>query len=1088
MDSIYNRYGGGPLGGPAYRTDGFTEEQLQRREDILNAPLPESMTNKPYAVVDEFSGEIYYEQRNTPAVSLKDYQSSRSESFDRAFKQDNLVSSVFNYFSKEMQFSDSNFPPDPEFNLNDHTYVYDLVSPEFAGELNKATSYDELVARTQYYGKITKDLQYLDQLGAEGVGYRAAAFLTDLPMFASLDFIGAGIKMSQAGRLADFATAVERTYLGRAAVSGVIEGGFEGIKYAVAPHSRDEVDILLAIGLGGALGGLYKPVTYTKDVQDALIKPVKELANATAENGGKLAQSSAVMQFIENTQVNVASTLRRSPSQTLASFGDNMFLNPLESSVVGVKAAEVQTAVIDGIQAEFNRTFRPLYDEFLEATGRTSVGSRYRLTAQDEFYEIAGKIANQPNKNWDDVLPPELVSKIKAANEHMATASYDVLARNKHSMFTSGEIARGSYLPRRWNRAKLLEDINTGVITKPDAGMLFTTGIKNAVREAGLDIAEEKAIEAGKKFVKTLTKPHVPAGQADYIMQDNAFRAAFDDLAKMLDFTDDEYKLFEEALTKSRTNKGVAEGTASATRRRGNIDIEAEYISADGTSYSLSDYIENNVQTLWQSYGRQMGGDTALRAMGINSRAELGALRDKVVKELTDASGQMSGAAKRDLVNFDAVIGDLLNISGKHAPDSDAWKATRLVNNLVRSSKLGSTWFAMSAELAQVAHTTGVVNTIKAVPVINQLRRQLKGKNASALIDEIQSFYGLADEILQMPSAARYDDVLRGAGGKRSALTVAEEVSDRAAEAAYMLGGTKSGTSALEAVFATAANNKLVKMAGKQRLGAEDKWFLKQIGFDGEDVTRLMEAVRFSGSPDNKYVLGLSSWDDQDLAMKLAYGIRRASHYAIQRGNIGDQLGRFTMGGTLAKDNIMGALGLNLRNYMITAWNKQFGRMAGNFSRGGYESYKAFTNIVYQGVIVGGLGVMAKNGLDYATGAIDEETYDERMSPQAIAASTFNMTTFASILPSMVLDPAVAAVTGKGMSGQSVRGGPVNILGATGSYLADAQTAVGLPFKALDPDRELTANDIKKTLGLLPLASLIGVKQAIGALAEGVTE
>lgn len=1085
--SIYDRYGGGLSGGSALPSDGFTPEQLANRDAIMNAPLSTELVSLSYPVVDEFTGEIYYEQRNQAPVSLQDYQGSKASAFDLAFTEDSLLGAIPNYFRKEMMFGDSAFAPDPNFNINDHQYVYDLVSPEYYNELNKAESYDELVARTQYFGKISKDTAYLDQLGAEGVGYRVAAFLTDFPAYIALGWAGTGIKATEAARIGGFARAVESTYLGRAAVAGVVEGGFEGIKLAADPTSRDEVDILLAMGLGGALGGLYKPAVYTDDVQQALMQPIKDLANDVAATG-KIGTPPATASRLDRLQLNVATVLRTSRSETLRNFGENAFLDVTRRMATDVKAAEVQTAVIDGIQSAFNKRFNPLYKEYLEATGRTSWGSRYRLTSQDDFYELVGKIANQPNRNWDDMLPDELLSKIRKANDEMGTEAYDILARNKHDMFTSGEIARGRYLPRRWNRAKLINDINTGVISKIDAEKMFAAGIKNALREANKTVSEEKALEAGKQFVATLRKPQVRVGQAGFIMEDNAFKSALEDIQKYLDLNENDMAILEKGLQDRRVSQGAAEGTASSTRRRGLIDIETQYLDANGNTHTLSDYLENNVQSLWQSYARQMGGDTALRKLGISSRAELSALRSKVEKELMDAAGQLDSAAKRDLANLDAVIGDFLNISGKFDPEGSLWKGTRIVNNLVRSSKLGSTWFAMTAELAQVVHTNGIVNTFKAVPVIPQLFKSLKGPKAGELIEEIQSFYNLADEILQMPSAARYDDVLRGAGAKRNALTVTEDVTDRLAEAAYMLGGTKSGTSALEALFAAGANNKLVKIAGRQRLKASDRWYLEQLGFQGEDVTRLLDAVRTSGSPDNKYVLGLANWQDQDLAMKLAYGIRRVSNIAVQRGNIGDQLGRFTLGGTLAKDNVMGSMALNLRNYMVTAWNKQFSRKVGQFARAGedpYGAYKAFSDIIMQGLIVGGLGYAAKTGLDYATGAIDEDKFDERMSPLAFASNTFNMTTFASFLP-VGIDYAYSQATGQKLTGQAARGNELNLLGASEGYLNQALNVPSVIGKAVDPNRDITAYDVKRTLGLLPLSSLLGVKQAIGVLAESV--
>lgn len=1070
--NFYERYGS-PLA-PASPTREYTDEQIAKREAILDMPMD---IPRPVQTVDEM---LDFE-RKYETTSLRNYTPDRSGAQAVAISEDSVLAAIPNYFAKELKFSESDYPADPNFNPNDHLYGYDLVSPDYYDELSAAQSEEEFAARVQYFGKISKDSGYLDQLGVEGIGYRAAAFMADIPVLKVMSLL------SRAGKLATVASAVEKSYVGRALATGVAEGSLEGIKKAVAPHSRDEVDIMLAIGLGGVLGGLYRPAAYSDGIQEGLTNPIRTLANDVAEGGDILRTPESTARLIDKVQLNVASVLRNSPSSTLSKFGDDMFLDVTQKMDTRVKAAEMQTAVIDSIQAEFGNLFHPLYLEFLEATGKSKLGARYRMTSQQEFYELAGKIARDTDTAWDELYPPELVAKIRKANDDMGKKAYDILERNNHPLFKEGQITReDNWLPRRWNRSKLIQDINEGVLKRSDAEKMFEQGIRKAIQDAGLEVAEDKAKEAGKKFVHTLTKPQLRAGDAGYILEDNAFRTAFEDISRVLDLDDDEVRLLEDALQGRREARGAAEGTAASTRGRGDIDINTNYIDELGNEHKLLDYLENDVQTLWQSYGRQMGGDTALRSIGIQSRTELARLRDQVVKELSDSTGQIPADRLRDLENFDAVIGDMLGVSGKYNPEGSSWKLTRTINNLVRSSKLGSTWFAMSAEVAQATYVNGVVNTIKAMPVMNQLRKQLKGGKANELLEEIQSFYGLSHEIIQMPSSARWEDVMR-TGGKKGLLDTAEEFSDRAAEAAYMLGGTKSGTSIGEAVFATAANNKLIKMAGKQRLSAHDKWYLEQMGFQGDEAKALLQSVKEYSGGANKYMMNLDKWADPDQAMKLAYGIRRISHIAIQKGNIGDQMGRWTIGGTLAKDSMMGALGLNLRNYMVTAWNKQFSRMVGQFGRGGQERWEAFKNMTYQGVIVGGLGYMGKVGLDYATGAIDEDKFEERMTPQAIAANTFSMTTFASFLPAIIEAP-YQGFTGERLTGSAARGNEFAFGGATEGYVKDVFGAGQTTLKALNPDREVTAYEARKAISTLPLSSAIGVKQAIANLSEMITE
>ena len=1071
---------GAPFGAPALPSAGYTEEQLAERESVLNAPIPPELLGFNTREITTGLGDSYASPYTGPTTSLGEYESSHVRAAQTAGREDSIFGAVGHWALGRDLFPRETYAADPDFNPNNHLALYDLVSSEYYDELNEAQSQEELVARVQYYGRISRDGDYLDNMGAEGIGYRVAMLLGDVPLTNGLSILRS---LPMTARVAEVA---ERTYMGRALVAGLTEGSLEGVKLALAPHSRDEADILLAVGLGGALGGIYRPSAYANGVQEALMNPVRDVAEDVAANGGRLVRTPpSTVSTLDRLQVNVATVLRTSESPTLSRFGDEAFLDVTRAAPSQVKAAEVQTAVIDGIQSEFNRRFTPLYQDFLRESQGTALASRYRISSQDDFYELAGKIANQPNRNWDEVVSPDLVARIRQANTEMGEAAHDVLQRNGHSRFLDGSIARGEYLPRRWNRAKLLEDINLGVLSRADAEGMFSQGIRNAVKSLGYDITEDKVLEAGKKFVQSLTRKQVRSGDPNFIMEDNAFRKAIDDVQQVLNLGDDEARMLEEALQNRRNARGAQEGTASATRRRGDVDVEAKYLDANGVEHNLSDYLENNVQSLWMSYSRQMGGDTALRSMGIESRPQLAAFRSTIVDELTDASGQISSRGQRELANFDAVIGDFLNISGKHNPDSDLWKLTRTVNNLTRASKLGATWFAMSAELAQVVATNGLVSVMKAVPELGMLPRALKGPKAREIIDEIQSFYSLGDEVLQMPSAARLDEMYQ-TSTNTGRLSTLEAFSDRAAEAAYMLGGTKSGTSALETLFAASANNRIARMAGKQRLSANDRWMLDQMGFRGaEEQSRLLDLVRSNASADNRFVLNLDNWADPETAQRVAYGMRRMSHIAIQRGNIGDQMGRFTAGGTLIKDSMLGSMGMNLRNYMMTAWNKQFSRMAGQIGRGGEEAWVAYKNMMYQMVIVGGLGYMGKQGLNYVTGAIDDEEFAERTSPQAIVANTFNMTTFASLLP-IGMDAASQFATGETMSGRPVRGGSTRALGASAGYVTDLYNTAMATGKLIDPDRDITEYETRRALGLLPLSTMIGVSQGLDILAEGI--
>ncbi len=1076
-----------PFGASPLPSKGYTPEQLAERDQVLNMPLePAMLSDAPIPYRMSPDGTRQELDLGLETTSLGEYQSNRGRSIGTVAVNDNTLGSFMTWGTRKNLFPTSSEPIDPDFDPNDHLALYDIVNPEYWEFMNEATSKEDLIRRTQYYGKLSKDSDYFDTLGLEGVGYRIAFLMGDIPLTQILK-LGKAVKITR-----NISEALDSTYRGRALVAGTTEGALEGIKMSLNPHTRDEADVLLAIGLGGAVGGLFKAGTYTPDVQKAFIGPIQELGNEIAANGGKLIVPPKTASRLEKLQFNVASVLRRSKSPTLARFSDETFLDVTQEAPATIKAAEVQTSVIDGIQQQFNKLYTPLYKEYLKEVSRFgSFGGRYRITSQDDFYELVGKVQNQPNHSWEGVVSDDLLTKIRKANDDMGTQAFDVLERNGNPRFLDGTIKRGKYMPRKWDRARLAHDIESGKFAKgkEDVFAMFSQGIRSAVKQLGYDISDEKALDAGKKFVDTLTKQQVGSrGPLDAAMRGDTFKAATEELQKVLSLTDDEVELLEAAL-KGKQGRKSKEGISGYTKRRGDIDVETKYIDSNGNEHTLSDYLDNNVQSLWMSYSRQMGGDTALRKLGIEDTTQIPKLRAQIEEELRLSSGRLSSAGKRDLANFDAVMADFLNISQKKDPEGSYWKATRSVNNLVRASKLGATWFAMAAELGQVTATAGLRSVVGSIPELTGLNSIIRkgGPKAKEVIDEIQSFHAIGDQLSQMPSASRMDDMLTD-GSSGGAWDKIEAVSDRLAESAYILGGTKSGTAGLEIMFASAINNRVAKMVNKAKLSRDDKLLLKQMGFT-EELTQknLLDNVRANADGKNMYMLNLAKWGDAETAQKFSYGMRRLAGNVIQRGNVGDQVGAGAgVSDKLLKDTFMGSMSLNLRNYMLTAWNKQFGRMAGQVMRGGDERWQAFRNIAYQSVAVT-TAVYAKEGLNLATGAIDEEKFEERTDPLALASRVASMTTFGSIAAPTV-DAAYSTITGETMGGHAVRGGnlSINPLGAAGQYAGQAAGVASTVAKAFDPNRDVTAYEVRKALGLLPLATFTGVNQLYDNIAQEV--
>ena len=117
-------------------------------------------------------------------------------------------------------------------------------------------------------------------------------------------------------------------------------------------------------------------------------------------------------------------------------------------------------------------------------------------------------------------------------------------------------------------------------------------------------------------------------------------RRAIDELQDIMGLTDAEAALIKgEADARKAAGK---QGTASATKFRTPLDLEANVTLKNGTTLALKDFVDTNIQSSWTRYANSMGGDTALRALGFDSRKALLETRNQIEKELSNASGVLT--------------------------------------------------------------------------------------------------------------------------------------------------------------------------------------------------------------------------------------------------------------------------------------------------------------------------------------------------------------------------------------------------------------------------------------------------------------
>ena len=993
--------------------------------------------------------------------------STRLGALSVALMDNNLIGSIYQYLSESKMAMNYNI--DPSYKPYENRDLYEGVNVNYFDEITNARNREHGEYLNQTYREYTKNKDYLDQLGLEGTLYEIGAYLGDVPLLTAFQ------KLSATKKLGTIFYDLNKSYTGRVLLNGSTEGAFEAVKQKLSPTERTEMDMLVAVVGGGVLGGLYNPLKYDKETQRVLTETLTETINtrALSDNVGDSVKFS---DSVEDLQFNITGAYEKSKSPTMASLGKRLFNNVLKRNTGEIKGIEIRDQAATAIKNAFNLHFPPLYREYMETTyGVGTVRSHFMLKSQDEFFKLAGDIYYGRPNPIIKTLDPDFIKKVETSFGKMSEDSFDIMQRAGHPKFLDGSIKRtDDYMSLNWNRVAIKARTAAGEFTKAEFKALVRKGLESQLAKAGVAMDKARIKKAAEKFTRTIYREDVSFGKDSYLVQEDAMRRAIDELQDIMGLSDAEAALIKGEVDASKA--AGKQGTASATKFRTPLDLGASVTFKDGRTLSLNDFVNTNIQENWTRYGNSMGGDVALRVLGFNSRKGLLETRNQILKELSNASGVLSQSAKRDLDIFDNTVAHFLGKGTKTDPDGRAWQGVRIANNLVRSAKLGATWFAMATELSRLTHAHGIETMIKTLPAMADIVRAYRGKNFSAVYRELQLHEALGGELGQMSSIAKYDDMLSELGGESATrLSKLEKFSDLAAEATALLGGVKSGTAILEYWGSIAARTKMLDYAQKG-MNTKAYDYFEKFGFNKETADRIAAQVnKFSDKNPNYPLFNLDKWEGT-LGHEWSLGVRRRSYELVQRANFGDQ-SAIMIGNQLLSDTPMGSLAMNLKGYMMVAYNKQLSKGLVDISRGGKEMMDTFGNWGYQAVFAS----MSYTAKTYSTYGGNKEKLDEMLTPARIAANTFSMTTFSTFIPSAI-DLVASGVTDQPLFNTYSKQGSSPF--AVETYGKDVIGAIKTIGQYVSPYATATESELRRALGVLPLSNVIGVRNINNGLAS----
>lgn len=428
-------------------------------------------------------------------------------------------------------------------------------------------------------------------------------------------------------------------------------------------------------------------------------------------------------------------------------------------------------------------------------------------------------------------------------------------------------------------------------------------------------------------------------------------------------------------------------GGAGHTKQRLDLDLNEEFIRADGSAFKLIDLFNTDQMDLYRSYARRASAEVALAQYGIMGQNGTKLLRNAM---------EVNGASIKELEAFDQVVAEFLNQPfGSATPP---WMDNARV--LTSLSRLGGMGFTQFGEYANGMAAVGVMRTFKAIAALPRMLGEIRDIKKG--------------QIPNNPILNTLDLVGGIYGGEPYKMVGLYDVADNAvqqygresvgfASRVIRAGGNLQARLSMHRAMATAQTRSMAeqivhKAVRFTRNGVEDK-ALSDMGIS-EDVRKWLKAdmkniAKFEG--DTLVQFDLTKTSDPQRAAEFVQAVQRGASQIIQHTYIGET-------GKWAHNAFLKML-TQFRSFPITAVEKQWGRQAAV-----HGAAKA------AGLLLGAMSFAVPLHLlrtSIAAAGMDnkerEEFLDRRLSPYALGMATLNYASMSGYL-SDILNFSTATV------------------------------------------------------------------------------
>lgn len=533
------------------------------------------------------------------------------------------------------------------------------------------------------------------------------------------------------------------------------------------------------------------------------------------------------------------------------------------------------------------------------------------------------------------------------------------------------------------------------------------------------------------------------------------------------------------------------EGGLSFSKHRIPMDTSTRIRTESGVDIGIEDILEMDAEHLFGEYTRRMGGEIALAQKFREDGVEVPVSPSREwAKRMKEA--RQEGATDEEISALEQSYRQIIGKPPLEGMNSGLAVALRLLRDFNFLRFMGQVGFAVPAEWGMAVGQLGVRAMARNMPDLKRMAQ--RGENGRVdhpqayEMDEVGSVMGM--EHVMFRRQFRMDD--DGLEAKNPWLSNLEGKLEKGKQAMAMMSGLRPLTNGLQRMTAVTLSQRFMKMArevprdadGRIRLADRDRERIRNAGLSDEMLDRAIRQMdakkRNVKSPEtgkDYETMGLEDWANDVNGVEADVEAREALMGAIHKWT--NRIAQRNFEGELPTfmNSPLFAAMFRFRSFVFTALQKQGYHGANQRDMYTFASFMGST-------FFAGMSYTAQQMINSVGEADQDKFLKERLSVKNIALSSFQRSSWASIVPG-VLDTALTTTPfmdesafphgrTSGLATSFVGGIPAVQMGDD-----MVRTAKGMMSAPTRSDYDFSREDFRALSGMAPFSNMMGLRNAL---------